>query len=293
MATQLPFPERAARMPGGPRRRAALMDGAESLFYLGVGPLCAILLGMGLVPLRSVTTASNFTFVFLALTIVVAELGGRWAALSTALASALSLDFFLTQPYLQLRMDDKQDIIAFVGLTACGLIAALLGSHRRERVAALRAARKELDALLSGLAGLELAGPVESRLAGLIAASRMAFPVAALVVRDMHDRVLIASERLAQVPLPALTLRPDSLAAGERSLDEPGAERRPLPNEGGRLPLTFDNHQVGWLEVWGNGLPADAGARRGLSGVGRIIAVLLTGARHVEPPRDVSVTSPH
>ena len=42
------------------------------------GSMAAILLGVPLVPLREVTTASNLAFVFLALTIVVGELGGRW-----------------------------------------------------------------------------------------------------------------------------------------------------------------------------------------------------------------------
>ena len=107
-------------------------DSTERLFYLGVGPLAAIVLGMALVPLRDVTTASNFTFVFLVLTIVVAEFGGRGPALATALVSALSLDFFLTQPYLRLSIEAKDDIIAFVGLAVCGLVAAALGSPRSE-----------------------------------------------------------------------------------------------------------------------------------------------------------------
>ena len=66
-------------------------DSTERLFYLGVGPVAALVLGMALVPFRDVTTASNFTFVFLLLTIVVAEFGGRGQTLATALVSALSL----------------------------------------------------------------------------------------------------------------------------------------------------------------------------------------------------------
>jgi len=52
-------------------------EDADRLFYLGAGPLAALLLGVALVPARGLTTASNFTFLFLALTIVVAEFGGR------------------------------------------------------------------------------------------------------------------------------------------------------------------------------------------------------------------------
>lgn len=129
-------------------------------------------------PLRGFTTASNFTFVFLALTIVVAEFGGRWAAVATALSSALSLDFFLTQPYLRLTIQDKHDIIAFVGLAVCGLIAASLGSQRGESIATLRSSRQHLDLYHSALSQLEHAGPLEpgSRRSWTLAASLFPSP---------------------------------------------------------------------------------------------------------------------
>ena len=104
----------------------------DAMLYLGVGPLAAILLGMGLIPLRGFTTASNFTFLFLALIMLVGEFGGRTAAVATAVASTLSLDFFLTQPYLRLEIHDKHDVIAFLGLAGCGLLSAFLASRRRD-----------------------------------------------------------------------------------------------------------------------------------------------------------------
>ena len=106
----------------------------ESLFYFALGPLAAIMLGFGLIPARDVVMASNLTFPFIILTIVIAEYGGRRAAVVTALVSALSLDFFLTKPYLHLTIHEKHDVTAFLGLAACGLVAAALGS-RRARIA--------------------------------------------------------------------------------------------------------------------------------------------------------------
>ena len=38
------------------------------------------------------------------------------------MVSALSLDFFLTQPYLHLAIADKHDLIASLGLAGCGLL---------------------------------------------------------------------------------------------------------------------------------------------------------------------------
>ena len=103
------------------------------LFYLPGGVIAAILLSMALTPVRELTNAGNFIFAFVILIIVVGELGGRAAAVATAACSALSLDFFLTKPYLSLKIEQKHDVIAFVGLTLCGLVAAALGSRHGRR----------------------------------------------------------------------------------------------------------------------------------------------------------------
>jgi len=78
----------------------------------------------------------------------------------TAVSSALSLNFFLTQPYLRLTIHSKDDIVAFCGLAVCGLIAASFGS-RGKRVRALSEARKQLDLLHA--AGGSSSSPDRSR----------------------------------------------------------------------------------------------------------------------------------
>jgi K+-sensing histidine kinase KdpD len=102
----------------------------SGLFYLPGGVIAAVVLGMALAPLRELTNAGNFVFAFVILIIVVGELGGRAAAVATAACSALSLDFFLTKPYLSLKIEEKHDLVAFLGLALCGLVAAALGSRR-------------------------------------------------------------------------------------------------------------------------------------------------------------------
>ena len=140
-------------------------DDEKDLVYLGAGPIAAVLLGMALVPLRGFTTASNFTFLFLALTIVVGELGGRTAALATAVASALSLDFFLTEPYLRLSIASKHDLIACLGLAGCGILAASLAAGRRVLPARPRPSSRQLDQLESAAAPHEREGSPPSRTA--------------------------------------------------------------------------------------------------------------------------------
>jgi K+-sensing histidine kinase KdpD len=140
-------------------------DDGKDLIYLGAGPLAAVLLGMALVPLRGFTSASNFTFLFLALTILIGEYGGRTAALVTAVASALSLDFFLTQPYLRLSIADKHDLIACVGLAGCGILAASLAAGRRVLPARPRPSSRQLDRLESAAGELEREGSHAARAA--------------------------------------------------------------------------------------------------------------------------------
>jgi K+-sensing histidine kinase KdpD len=247
----------------------------ESLIYLAGGGIAAIFLGMVLVPLRDYTTASNFAFPFMALTITVAEFGGRRAAVVTALTSALSLDFFLTQPYLRLTIAGKHDLIAFLGLAACGLVAAAFGSGRRRRNAALRAARGHLDLLHSALQPLETTGPIEPVLTRILDEALAALPLAALLARDETGKLLAASGAQPDSIHPRQVLRPDTLLPVDASERIPPRGGLPLPEQGARLPLVAGNKQVGWLELWGSGARADAAARHALSDVARLVGILL------------------
>jgi len=249
-----------------------MADDTEGLFYLALGPIAAILLGAALVPLRGYTTASNFAFVFVALTIVVAELGGRAAAVATALCSALSLDFFLTQPYMKLTIAEKHDAIAVAGLTVCGLIAAAFGRQRGERTDALAAARRQLDLLHAALREGEASEAVESRLSKILRVSRDALPLAAAVVRDERDQVVASSDPADGLrPVPEVVLAPGMLS---------------IPDEGGRIALAFGGRRLGWLDVWrGGGFVRDE-SRRTLADLARSVAILLAGESPRTPTQD-------
>ena len=248
-------------------------ENGARLIYLAGGPLAAVLLGMALVPLRGFTTASNFTFLFMALTILVAELGGRAAAVATALCSALSLDFFLTQPYLKLSIADKDDVIAFLGLTVCGLIAAAVGSQRGERVTSLRASRAQMELVRSGLERLEKGVPTDLALKRMLDASPGVLPLTAAVVRDTRGNLVAATERAHGMPVPARSLGLDALAMPTA----PDRSRQPLPQEGARLALVAGGRQVGWLDVWGDERRASVDSRRALADVARLLALILAG----------------
>lgn len=252
-----------------------MRPGQESLFYAGAGPLAALLLGAALVPLRGTTHASNLAFAFLVLTLVVAELGGHGASLATALTSALSLDFFLTQPYGRLSMSDKHDVLAFVGLAVSGLLVASLGSTRNRRIRELetQARRHEsLRGLLRSWNGADIGGAPMDR---ALRACADAFPVAAMVLRDPRDEAVWASGTAAGLRrLPAAHAIAASLAESHEPRDAP------FPEAGMRIPLAGPRGSlVGRLDVWGNGAPADAEARRALLDLVRLLSILLAGDR--------------
>ena len=250
-----------------------MKDDSSPLIYLAMGSLAAIGLGIALIPFREATSASNFTLPFLVLTIVVAEFGGRWAAVATAMVSALSLDFFLTQPYLHLAIQDKHDIIAFGSLIVCGLVVANLGSTRTERNADLRAARRQQDALHTGLVELERGAENDFSAGRLLDACRDALPLAAIALRDNSNALIVA--RPAPRPVPQIMLEPDSLlpsSVADRDL-LPSADL--LPQEGGRLALSIGRRQVGWLDLWGRDAAMSPESRRTLSDLARVLAAML------------------
>jgi K+-sensing histidine kinase KdpD len=255
-----------------------MRDEYQNPILLAAGVFASIVLGMLLVPLREYTHPGNFIFLFVILIVVVAEMGGRWAALATAGGSALSLDFFLTQPYLRLSIEDKHDLIAFVGLALCGLVAAALGSRRGERIAALTAARADLDLLHTTTEALAASGPIGDRLEEALRGARESLPLAGAVVRNATGKVVAGSDSaLAQRPAPATILELEALLPPGMSIGDFPHRGLALPGDGGRLPLETGGRQVGWLDLWGNGAPASLQARRTLAAVARLLASMLEG----------------
>ncbi|PYQ45154.1 MAG: hypothetical protein DMF77_05110 [Acidobacteria bacterium] len=245
----------------------------DSLVYLGAGPLVAVVLGIALIPFRESTTASNLSFAFVVLTVCVAAFGGRSAGVATALVSALSMDFFLTRPYLSLRIQENHDLIAFAGLTLCGLVAASLGSP--QRIAALRESRAHAQLLHQTLGALETGGPVEPELARLLARARQVLPVRALVLRDPSGRVVSSAPHQAGLePIPPHGADTDTLLP--RGAPASQLRRAPsLPADGARIAIVTHQRQVAWLDLWGDGSPATAASRQTLSDIARILGVML------------------
>jgi len=235
-------------------------------FVIGVG--AAIALGGALTPLRTLMAASTLAFVFIALTIVVAEMGGRGPGLATAVVSALSLNFFLIEPYLSLEIDKPGDTAAFIALAACGLIAAAFGKRRVRTAEQVSRSRGDLEVLGRTAASLSARAPIDEVLEGL----RRSFGLGGLVLQRGDERLIAAAPpSQAALPPPSIQLEPSTLAAANTRVHELGRTGFRFPKGGGRLPLQSREPLV--LDLWeGNteGLTLDE--RRALA-----VAALMIG----------------
>jgi K+-sensing histidine kinase KdpD len=230
--------------------------------------------GAALIPLRELTPAANLAFPFLLLTIVIAEMGGTMPVVGTALASALSLDFFLTRPYLAFAIADKHDALAFTCLVVSGLTVAGFRSRRARRIPPPSEEALHLDLLRTVTERLGSREPAAEALASCLQEVARGLPVSGLVVRSASGAIL-ATEGLISPP-PEELLQADAW----HTVDEGGPHvvgpTVPLPKQGARLPLQFRERRVGWLEVWGTDAPASADARRTLVDVSRLLAAALS-----------------
>ena len=214
--------------------------------WMVVGALGSIILAVLLIPLRTLTPASNLAFVFLGFTIVVAELGGRSAALATAWVSGMSLNFFLTEPYLSLTIEKRDDVIAFFALLGCGLIAAWFGKRRARVSEVASRGRTELDVLKKVVDQVTAGAPLDEILGDL----RTSFGLGALVVRDADDRILGAAPVGAPPPsTPTTRLTPETLFPSAAGRLRFGARGLRLPDGGGRLVLGTGHDAVS-LDLW-------------------------------------------
>jgi hypothetical protein len=222
-----------------------MKQGDESRVWMVAGALGSMALGIALIPLRSLTTASNLAFVFLVFTIVVAELGGRAAGLVTALVSAISLNFFLTEPYLRLTISKPDDVVAFFALAACGLIAAAFG-RRRERWSDLAGREgKDLEVVKRLLEQLRDGRPLDEILSDV----KRSFGLGVVVLRGTGDRILAAAPSGAIPGVPETRLTPDTLVPSNETRIRFGARGMRLPEGGGRLSPRADRSAIS-VDLW-------------------------------------------
>jgi two-component system sensor histidine kinase KdpD len=103
-----------------------------------LGGLGLLVFAMLLVPLREILGAPNIAIILLLGVQAIAIAGGRQGAIVGALVASLSFDFFFTEPYLQLVIDDRHDLITALLLFVVGVATSELYAFRSRRAATPR-----------------------------------------------------------------------------------------------------------------------------------------------------------
>jgi len=205
----------------------------DTPMWVVAGVAGSVGIGIMLVPLRNSVSASNLAFLFVAFTIIVAELGGRLPALITAIMSAVSLNFFLTQPYLTLNIEKKEDLIAFFAMVGCGMIAAGFGRRRQRFTEDAQRTANELDVLQRLVDQLRDHIPLEEILVNL----RSSFRLGGLVLRNAKEQVVAAAPKRGPWRTPHTNITPDTLFSPDAVYLRMGERGFRLPEDGGRLQI--------------------------------------------------------
>ena len=105
----------------------------ESTIAASIGAIGLMVFAMFLVPLRDFLGAANVAIILLLGVQLLAIIGGRQGGIVGAVVAALSFDFFFTEPYLRLVIDDRHDIITALLLLVAGIGTSELGALRVRR----------------------------------------------------------------------------------------------------------------------------------------------------------------
>lgn len=97
--------------------------------------------------MRPDVSQANAGLVLVLVIIAAASIGGRWAGGATALAAALSFDFFLTRPYGSLAIKSPQDVVTTVLLFAVGVTVGHFADARWAARASSRAGTDDVAEL--------------------------------------------------------------------------------------------------------------------------------------------------
>jgi K+-sensing histidine kinase KdpD len=232
--------------------RLTRQRGGASVGWAAGGVAASLLIGILIEPFRRTIGLENLTIVYLATVVVTAGFGGRAAGLFTAVAAALSYDFFLTTPYHSLVIDSPAQIITVTLLLATGLAAGLAGQARRYLALAVDQ-QAELFGLLNTVAQAAANGEDTDQIAAerirqLLDARRVA------IQRAGHAGMLtIADAGDPDVPLDTGDLlhldEQGHTLAREHLLVTTGMVRWRTPERGVVFDLVHHGHPAGCLIV--------------------------------------------
>ena len=218
------------------------------------GAIAAIVVAGLLVPVRDTFGNTNMALVLVVVIVAAAALGGRFVGAVTSVAAALAFNFFHTQPYRTLSVDNREDVTTVVLLLVVGLIVGELANLHSRR-------RGDAQTRAAGAHWLE-------QVAGLVAGGRPVEEVWPIVQEGLIEELGLVSCRFEPAPyhgqLPAV--QRSGRLEGPLTWAREGFE---LPAGGAQLAVEHGSHLFGRVV-----LKPTAG--RGVSLEERRVAVALT-----------------
>ncbi len=197
------------------------------------GVLAPLAVAALLVPFRTSLQHSTIVLVFVVVVVAVATTGDRVAAIVAAVVSAASFDFFLTRPYLSLRITSANDLETTAMLLVIGLIVGELAAvgHRR-RLEAQRA-RAELGVL--------------ERVAARIADEPGTLDLIDVVAGELTELLDLEACHFSLARPDGPELRSDGRVDVDRHVWV--GDDFALPRDGAVLAVTSGGEQLGWFAL--------------------------------------------
>jgi hypothetical protein len=197
------------------------------------GTLLPILVAALLVPFRTSLEPSTLVLVLVVVVVGVATTGDRVAAAIAAIVAAASFDFFLTRPYLSLRITSAEEIETTVMLLVIGLLVGQLAISGRRRGGEAARVRDELHRL--------------EVVADTIAADPGSAEVVGVVETQIAEMLELASCRFSRARPPVAELRSDgSVDSPTRTLVD---GEFGLPADGVGVLVEHGGLTLGWLRL--------------------------------------------
>jgi K+-sensing histidine kinase KdpD len=121
-------------------RRTLLAMAAKSTRDEVAGPVAALAGSIACITLAGILSQNRsavgqpiVALVLVLCIVMAAAWGGRFAAIATSIAAALSFNFFHTSPYLTLRIESVRDVVATCLLFVVGVVAGEMAVARERR----------------------------------------------------------------------------------------------------------------------------------------------------------------
>jgi K+-sensing histidine kinase KdpD len=214
------------------------MNDESSRLVAGLGAVAAIVVSAVLVPARDFLGSTNVALILAIVVVVAAVFGGRLAGVLTSVAAAVGFDYFQTEPYLSLRIDKREDVIAAILLLILGIIVGELAVLRYQ-------SRREAVVQAEGAVLLE-------DVAAVVAAGAAVDEVWPLVRRGLSHQLGLAGCRFEPQPFHEAKVaigRTGGIESDELHYEQGGFA---LPSDGAAIPVVHAGRLLGRLVLLPN-----------------------------------------